>query len=103
LFSLVSEKNVSFTIDIEDFRRALLKYRILGPMVVIRVGSVADVAQIRGLGEIIDDLFLIIITENDNQEVLMNCRRLYPRLLSHFDEDLAIVTAVIEKRLAGTG
>lgn len=48
-----------------------------------------------------DDIFLIIIVENDNKEMLVSCRRLYPRLLSHSDKDLGIVTAVIEKRLAG--
>jgi hypothetical protein len=103
LFSVVSEKHVYFTNDIEDFMRALVKYRTVRPMVVIHVRSVADVAEIKALNGILDDLFLIIITENDNQEILVSCRRLYPRLLSHSDEDLWIVTAVIEKRLSGLG
>lgn len=81
--------------------RALVKYRTVRPVVVVHVSSVADVAQIKDLDDILDDLFLIIITETDNKEMLMSCRRLYPRLLSHSDENLGIVSAVIEKRLAG--
>jgi hypothetical protein len=83
--------------------RILIKYRTVRPIVVIHVDSVADVAEIKDLDDILDDFFLIIITENDSKEMLMSCRRLYPRLLSHSREDLGIVTAVIEKRLAGLG
>jgi hypothetical protein len=100
LFSVISAEDVSLTNDIEDFRCVLLEYRPVGPIVVIHVGSVAEVAEIKDLGDLLDDLFLIITTENDEPEVLMRCRQLYPRLLGYFDEDLAIVTAVIEKRLA---
>jgi galactokinase len=103
LFALISEKHLHFTNAIEDFRRALVKYRTIRPIVVAYVVSLADVAEIKTLNGILDDLFLIIITGNDDQEVVVNCRRLYPRLLSHSDEDLKIVTAVVEKRLAGFG
>jgi hypothetical protein len=100
LFSMVSAEHVSLTNDIDDFRRLLLKYRPVGPIIMIHVSSVADVTEIKSLGDLIDDLFLIITTENDEPEVLIRCRRFYPRLLGHVAEDLAIVTAVIEKRLA---
>jgi len=103
LLSVVSEKHVYFTNGIEDFMRALVKYRTVRPIVVIHVSSIVDVAEIKDLDDILDDLFLIIITENDNKEVIMRCRRLYPRLVGNSDEDLGIVTAVIEKRLAGPG
>ena len=83
--------------------RALVKYRIARPIVVIHASSVADIEEIKDRDGILDDLFLIIITENDNKEVIMRCRRLYPRLVGNSDEDLGIVTAVIEKRLAGPG
>ena len=103
VLSVVSKKQVYFTGYIEDFMRALIKYRKVGPIVLICVSSVADVAEIKELGNVLDDLFLIIITENDNSDVLKSCRRLYPRLLSHSEEDLGIVTAVLEKRLDGLG
>ncbi|MFH1985283.1 MAG: hypothetical protein ABIL58_25890 [Pseudomonadota bacterium] len=103
LLSLVSEKHMAFTNDIEDFTRALVKYRPVRPIVVIHVNSDEDVAEVKELDNMLDDLFLIIITENDSKAVLMSCRRLYPRWLSHADDDLGIVTAVIEKRLADHG
>jgi hypothetical protein len=103
VLSVVLKKQVYFTGHIEDFRRALVNYRMVGPIVLICVSSVADVAEIKALGNILDDLFLIIITENDNSDVLKSCRRLYPRFLSHSEEDLGIVTAVLEKRLDGLG
>ncbi len=103
VLSAVSKKQVYFTGHIEDFMRALIKYRIDEPIVLVCVGSVADVAEIKELGDVLDDLFLIIITENDNSDVLKSCRRLYPRLLGHCDEVLGIITAVLEKRLAGPG
>ena len=100
LLSMVSEKQMYCTIEIENFRGALLKYRTDRPIVVIHVGSMAGLAQIKDLDDILDDLFLIILTETDSKEMLMSCRRLYPRLLIDSNEDFWIVTAVIEKRLA---
>ncbi|MGD8834459.1 MAG: hypothetical protein PVJ84_01985 [Desulfobacteraceae bacterium] len=99
--SVVSQEQVYFTNRIENFMRALIKYRIVGPIVVMCISSIADVEEIKELGNVLDDLFLIIITDNSDTDVFKSCRRLYPRLLSHCQEDLGIVTAVLEKRLDG--
>lgn len=103
LHSMVSEDHVFFTDQMEAFKDALVKYRTVDPVVMIHVSSVTDVAEIKELGVILEDRFLIITTETNNKEMIRCCRRLYPRILSYPDETLWIVSAVIEKRLARLG
>jgi hypothetical protein len=99
LFSLLGEAYVHFTCDIEALKNALLKYRLEMPMVVIQVSSMKDVSEIKGLSDLIDGLFLIVIADSDNKGLLVGCRQLYPRLITH-SEDIHVIAAVIERRLA---
>ena len=80
--------------------RALLTYRARMPIVVIQVNDVANAMEIRELNDILNDLFLIVVAENNEEKVMRLCRDLYPRLLIHDKNDLGVFAAVIERRLA---
>ncbi len=89
--------------DIDSFVRTLLAHRIDRPVVVIQVATLEDVARIKELSDILDGLFLIIAAEDHDDELLFHSRELYPRFLTHNEEDLHVVAAVIERRLAMNG
>jgi hypothetical protein len=100
LSSAAADRPVHVTCDIDSFVSALLKYRIELPTVVIQVGTIEDVSKIKGLGDILDGLFLIIAVNGNDEGLLKNCRQLYPRLLTCNKKDFGVIAAVIEKRLA---
>lgn len=100
VFSMIADRHVNITFDIAEFREALIKYRIDMPIVVILVSSIEDVAAIKHLSDLLDDLFLIIVTDSNHSSIIAGCRKLYPRFLGRTDHDLEVVAAVIEKRLA---
>ena len=99
IVSVVADKDVQTSGDIVNFMISLIKHRRKICVVLIHVGSAADVAEIRGLRTLLEGLFLILVTSGGDEQVTASCRRLYPRLLVMQAGDMDIVTAVITKRL----
>ncbi len=98
--SVVASRHVHISPTIGRFMQALLIYHNATPMVVIQVGSVADVAEINGFRDLLDGLFLVLVTNGRSDTLMAHCRRLYPRLVCQDTSDFKLITAVIEKRLA---
>ena len=101
-FAFVGSEKVHVTSTIETLIGALLAYRVEMPIVVIQVNNFANALEIKGLSDILNDLFLIIVAENIEKKVMTGCLDLYPRLLIHDNNDLGVFAAVIEKHLEKT-
>lgn len=84
-----------FTREIDAFTDALLKYRIEEPIVVIQLFTMEQITAIKALQDLLDGLFLIIVTDNTN--LLTSCRKLYPRLLVSSEKDYQLIDVVIRK------
>ena len=97
--SIATDQPVCVTKDTVSFLKALLKYRIDNPIVVIQLNDTADAIEIESLSDILDGLFLIIATDGIDERLLMRCRKFYPRLLTYHKEDLSVIVAVIRKRM----
>ena len=97
--SVVSKEAVYFTREIDAFADALLKYRIEDPIVVIKCSSIADSTVIMTLQDLFAGLFMIIVTDSENPELLGSCRQLYPRLLVSNKKDYELINVVIRKYL----
>ncbi len=68
-----------------------------------RADDIGGALEIKGLGDILDGLFLIVVTDSDKKDLLLKCRRLYSRLLINKEEDFSVIASVIEKRLSMLG
>ena len=99
LFSTVAGQQIHFTRESSSFEQALLKYRQDTPTVVVQVCSLADIAAVKQLGDILDDHFLAVVAGGKDQKILAECRKLYPRLLIHDEKDFELLETVIKKRL----
>ena len=97
--SAVSKEEVHYTREIDAFTKALLKYRIEEPIVIIRVFSVTEITIIKTLQDLFDGLYLIIVTDSTNVDLLKSCRLLYPRLLVSNKKDYELIDVVIKKCL----
>jgi hypothetical protein len=95
--SAVSKEEVYFTRDIDAFTEALLKYRIEEPIVIIQLFSMEEITVINTLQDLFAGLFLIIVIDSDNAELLRSCRQLYPRLLVSNEKDYELIEVVIRK------
>lgn len=95
--SAVSKEEVSFTHEIDAFTESLLKYRIEQPIVIIQVSSITDIASVKTVQDLFDDLFLIIASSDTNAALLKSCRQLYPRLLVSNEKDYELIDGVIRK------
>lgn len=99
LLSVATDDQVHVADSLLSFIRALQKYRLQMPTVVTQVSKISDVTGIKRLSDILDGLFLIVAVDGHDERLLMNCRQLYPRLLTYHKENLAVLAAVVEKRM----
>lgn len=95
--STVLKEEMPFTREIDAFTEALLIYRINEPIVLIQISNMTGIAPIMHLQDLLDDLFLIIVTTSTNEDLLRSCRRLYPRLLVSNKKDYELIDVVIGK------
>lgn len=95
--STVLKEEMHFTREIDAFTEALLIYRINEPIVLIQISNMTGIAPIMHLQDLLDDLFLIIVTTSTNEDLLRSCRRLYPRLLVSNKKDYELIDVVIGK------
>lgn len=95
--SIVSKEAVYFTHEIDALAEALLKYRIENPIVVITCSSMAESTVMMTLQDLFAGLFMIIVTDSENPELLRSCRKLYPRLLVSNEQDYELIDVVIRK------
>ncbi|WP_163339427.1 hypothetical protein [Desulfopila sp. IMCC35008] len=96
--SAVSREEVCFTSDPEALTMALLKYRIGKPILVVQICSMDGITSLKILQKLFDDLFLIIVTDSADADLLQECRKLYPRLLVDNEKDFELIDVVIRKR-----
>ena len=67
---------------------------------VTHVNSLMNISELIHVKDLLDNHFLIIVSESRDKEMVARSRQLYPRLLSFSDENFGVVAAVINKQLA---